>query len=310
MDGTTAAASLRTWLARSGWLPFLLSLLLHGGVMAFLLRPVPAGREAGSGLVLETCVLGPALEVVAVVPVVSPPMREASSATAEEPGPVVPAVFVGPARPSSPPLPGVALDAAGSGREASWPSAGRLAGADSGGTSHGGITFFQIQAQGQAVVYVIDRSSSMGLRGSLERAKRELRASLEQLPAAARFQVIAYHSQAEPLRVGGRTGLLPATPENKQAAAALVESLRAEGASGHQRALERALDLQPDTVFWLTDAGDLKAEQIRALTRRNQGRCAIHTIELLSGARSTIDAPLRTLAAANRGHYRAVHSGP
>src|SRR5207237_252137 len=42
-------------------------------------------------------------------------------------------------------------------------------------------------ATARTVVYVIDRSASMGLAGRLERARREVVASLRQLPPSARF---------------------------------------------------------------------------------------------------------------------------
>src|SRR5205823_2337632 len=116
-----------------------------------------------------------------------------------------------------------------------------------------GISFFQVPARGTAVVYVIDRSASMGLHGTLETAKRELLASLGHLPSTARFQVIFYNRQAEPLRIGGRSDLLPASRENKDAAAALLLSLRAEGGTEHARALQRALALQPDTIFFRSE---------------------------------------------------------
>src|SRR5262249_3744008 len=53
-------------------------------------------------------------------------------------------------------------------------------------------TFFQVSTQAQSVVYVIDRSGSMGNGGRMALARRELLASLDRLPVSARFQIIPY----------------------------------------------------------------------------------------------------------------------
>jgi Ca-activated chloride channel family protein len=146
----------------------------------------------------------------------------------------------------------------------------------------------------------------MGLHGCLEAAKQALLASLDELPSTARFQVIFYNRIAEPLRINGRTDLASASLENKHEVVAFVRNLRAEGSTEHLPALERALHYQPDVIFFLTDADDMKAEQVRLLTLRNQGRSVINAIEL-SGARGTeSDFSLKILANQNRGVYRHV----
>jgi hypothetical protein len=149
---------------------------------------------------------------------------------------------------------------------------------------------------------------SMGLRGALEFARKELLASLASLPETARFQIIAYNRSAEPLRLNGHADLLPASAENRRAAAAAIESLVAEGSTNHVQALTRALALQPDVIFFLTDADDLRPEQVRQLTQYNHGRTVIHAIELHLGRRSRSESTLPLLAQANRGVFRAVES--
>jgi hypothetical protein len=163
-----------------------------------------------------------------------------------------------------------------------------------------------VPARGKTVVYVIDRSMSMGQQGALERAKKELLTSLDLLPPTARFQVIAYNRSAQPLRLGGRAELVSATPGNVRQAATQIEVLPAEGSTEHVAALKRALALQPDVIYFLTDADDLRLEQIRQLTRYNQGRTAIHAIELRLRRRGAGDSALPLLAQANRGIYRVV----
>jgi hypothetical protein len=169
---------------------------------------------------------------------------------------------------------------------------------------------FQLKGSGRSVVYVIDRSASMWEIGALDVAKRELLLSLGQLPEAVRFQVILYNRQAEPLWLAGRTDLAPATSANKQGAAALIEALRAGGATDHLAALRRALALQPEVIFFLTDADDLTPSQIRAVTQQNRGRTAIHAIQLSRRSDgSGDDSPLSRLARDNRGTYRSIWLG-
>src|SRR5262249_4412053 len=127
---------------------------------------------------------------------------------------------------------------------------------------------------------------------------------------AVRFQVIPYNRRAEPLRLGGRTDLVPATPENKRQAARLLESLRAEGSTDHLAALRRALGLQPRINFFITAPDAITAQQVRAVTQQNHGRTTIHAIELSRSAGSSVhEGPLALLARSNRGTYRRVHLG-
>jgi hypothetical protein len=171
-------------------------------------------------------------------------------------------------------------------------------------------TFFQIATQGKAIVYVIDRSASMGLNGGLARAKRELVASLDRLPSTSRFQIIAYNRSAEPLRINGESGLVFATPENRRSVALALEGMEAEGSTEHLPALRRALALGPEVIFFLTDADDLRAEHLRAITSLNHGRTVIHTIELGRASRAKGDVPLDALAQANGGRYQSVPLSP
>src|SRR5205823_205188 len=96
-------------------------------------------------------------------------------------------------------------EAKGSGDEAQLrspaasPAGGPLARGLGHGVSEGPPCFFRTAMRGQSVVYVIDRSLSMGLSGALGAAKREVIRSIETLPDTMRFQVIFYNRRAEPL---------------------------------------------------------------------------------------------------------------
>jgi hypothetical protein len=69
--------------------------------------------------------------------------------------------------------------------------------------------------------------------------------------------------------------------------------------------LQHGLDLQPDVLFFATDADDLTVEQIDKMTRYNVRHCAIHVIEFSEGPEGAA-SPLRLLAAQNGGTYRRV----
>ena len=170
-------------------------------------------------------------------------------------------------------------------------------------------SFFGVPAVGRRFVYVLDRSSSMGLHQALATARRELAASLAQLPASASFQVIEYNSTPAPL-VGqqgvGEGELVPATAANIRLAAAAMESLSASGTTRHLPALQMALALRPDAIFFLTDADDLDETDPARVARLNAGHCVIHTIELTLAHRGWQDKPLQRIARDSGGTYRAV----
>jgi hypothetical protein len=305
------ASSPLSGLTRSCLLALLLSLSLHGlfGLLMFLL-PHRDGRE-GSPAALDLTAPEPEEEMTLTLR--EPPRLSARLVLDDPPAPPV---APDPPAASSVPVheiaPGQAVTAAdptaepGTAGAASPSSSGHVGTGVGTGTGYGATAFFQVAAQGRAIVYVIDRSASMGLNGALAAARRELLASLDRLPADARFQVIVYNRTPEPLRLGGRTGLAFATPENKQQAAALLEGLTAEGSTEHLPALKAALALDPDVIFFLTDADDLQVGQVSAVTTINHGRTAIHAIELNTANRGREDMPLQVLARDNRGLYQAV----
>jgi hypothetical protein len=161
--------------------------------------------------------------------------------------------------------------------------------------------FCGVPAVGTSVVFVIDRSGTMGLNGRLERAKRELIASLSLLPSTARFQVIAYHRQAEAQLPG--TGLVAVSPEAVSEATSAMNRLVPEGGTDHGKALRAALALQPDVICFLTDDDDLTTEQVREITRLNRGRASIHALCFVE---PNGESAMPMLARQNRGVFRVV----
>ena len=127
--------------------------------------------------------------------------------------------------------------------------------------------FCGVPAIGSSVVFVIDRSASMGLEGRLERACTELQASLQRLPPTARFQVIAYHRHP----AGARRQWIAAGDGGIHS----VSNCRGGSAQGRRRhrshkRLRAALAMQPDVICFLTDDDELTPEQVREITRLNR----------------------------------------
>jgi hypothetical protein len=192
------------------------------------------------------------------------------------------------------------------------PAAGSDAPTDSNGGSGDGAgngnepSALQVGRSARSVVYVIDRSMSMGFHGALARARREVLASLHRLGPATRFQVIAYNRLAEPLRINGGYGLLASDENTIRQAAEAVTALRAAGGTDHGLALRRAIAFHPDLIYFLTDADDVSLENVKAVTNLADHRTIIHTVELNGGRKGRMDGPLHKLAADNGGTYRRL----
>jgi hypothetical protein len=207
---------------------------------------------------------------------------------------------------------GVPASAEGSGLPPDQKASGetpttQAAGAGGSGSAAQGL--LRVPGGARSVVYVIDRSGSMGQQGRLTLARRELTDSLQKLSETTRFQVIAFNRRPEALRIAGSIALAPATAENIQQAIADVQALIPEGGTEHFPALKQALVLHPEVIYFLTDADDLRPEDVRTLTQLNGGKTAIHTIELNLANREREDMPMHRLAHANRGRYLAVDAG-
>jgi hypothetical protein len=316
---------------RSAWpvggrLAFLLSLVMHAGLAALLFTL--AGRSQppplpGSPLLDAVTVANEENLPLSIVKEPNPPRKERTrkrlgpvTARPTRAGNLAPAesISVGPQTNSTLPSHEEMHPAMQASGKSGVADRGSSAGQSGGGVPGETTRFFSIPATGQSIVYVLDRSASMGPVGGgpsgLDVARRQLLASLELLPATARFQVITYNLSAETLCIASSTGLVFATLDCKQEAGRQLEMLSAEGQTNHMPALTRALSLRPDVIFFLTDADDLTVEQAAQVTRinalQNAGRTVIHTIELTTAHRGRSEMPLQLLARSNHGTYQAV----
>lgn len=281
--------------------PLLLSLLVHGLLLLVLwIWPTPSHSAGGvvssTRISLETCVLD----------IGSPSLQPARSLPPDLRGPDVGTT-----------MESRLLDPPSASSEATTPVGDPVRPAANGsapsvgggptGDGHGGGGLFPLPATAGSVVYVLDRSMSMGMEDKLDMACRELLAGLRRLPPSARFQIIYYSDFAAPLAINNRIDLLPAESANIQAAARVLQTLTASGKTNHADALRRGLALRPDVLYLITDADDLY-EQIEAATRGNSVT-AIHIVELTRRRTTRTDGPLAQLARANGGTYRRVPVG-
>ncbi len=171
----------------------------------------------------------------------------------------------------------------------------------------GSASLFGIQSPGNKFVYVFDRSGSMGGVGrtALDFAKAELIASLQSLNQTQQFQIVFYNERPLIFNPSGVPGRLAfATDENKRRAIDFIRSVTASGGTQHDAAILLAIRLQPDVIFFLTDAdeprlSDAKLEQIH----RQANGIVIHTIEFGIGPKITTDNFLSRMARQNGGQY-------
>ena len=182
------------------------------------------------------------------------------------------------------------------------------------------------------VVFVLDTSGSMRIAtGAAKSAewpagltrfevmRREARRVVENLPAGARFNLVAYANAAVPWK----PQLVPANEANKRAAIAFIDRLKADGETNSKAALEAAFkDPQVDTIYFLSDGfptvGELNYVSIcNEVARWNAGRnVRVHTIAFLAGDgkpfgivegdKSMPKEFMRKLAEENNGRYRLV----
>jgi hypothetical protein len=194
------------------------------------------------------------------------------------------------------------------------PGAGTGGGGGSGGGSGGGqgrgigpgTEFFGAREHAASFAYVIDCSGSMGQNRAIDLAKRELLASLRQLPPDGRFTVIFYNLQATVFPdSSGVPGMMSATGENKDRVRTRLTQIEAIGGTNHMTALRAAFALKPEAIFFLTDATQLPADQVRILIQE-AGSIRIHSIEFGIGDMPFDGGPIQRLAIVTGGQYRYV----
>jgi hypothetical protein len=166
------------------------------------------------------------------------------------------------------------------------------------------VNVFGTQGVGYKFVYVFDRSLSMegSGRSPLEVAKAELIASLDTLEDTHQFQIVFYNETPKIADPSGRLGF--ATEQNKERARRFIGSITASGRTEHEAALKLAIRMQPDVIFFLTDANEplLNGRQLYQIQQLAAG-IQINAIEFGFGPEQGGDNFLKKLARQNGGQY-------
>lgn len=173
--------------------------------------------------------------------------------------------------------------------------------------------FFGLEATGQRVVYVCDRSASMSEPDGapLAMAKRELIASLEGLGDARQFHLIFYNERQSVFEPpGGRGRPMFADDATLREVRRFIEGTTAAGGTRHAEAVAAALRLAPDVVFLLTDADaphDLSQAEFERLSDR-LGATRVMVVQF-GGTEGRRSPRLARLASTSGGIYRVVEPG-
>ncbi|MFA8016502.1 hypothetical protein [Bremerella cremea] len=164
------------------------------------------------------------------------------------------------------------------------PTAGGMT--QGGAPSKGGLgkegktSVFGAEGQGSKFVYVFDRSASM-YGQPLAAAKQELIKSLHDLDKLHQFAIIFYNENPEVFSPrGDRPQLVFADEQGINLAERFVRGVIASGSTSHVDALALALKMNPDVIFFLTDADQpqLFPADLERIRKLNRG-VSIHAIE-------------------------------
>lgn len=172
---------------------------------------------------------------------------------------------------------------------------------------------FGIDSEGFSFVYVFDRSASMASPANLplNAAKAELRASLNRLDDIHQFQIIFYNDRPtvfNPTGVAGRLSF--ANERNKSMAGRFIDGITADGATNHFDALRMALRLEPDVIYFLTDAEKedaLSDGQLAQIRNSNRSATTIHCIKFGHHDTPSQYEYLAKLAEQNGGQFTYVN---
>ena len=181
------------------------------------------------------------------------------------------------------------------------------AGPGAGGGIGQEVGFGELKGKGKRFVYVLDRSESMRwpndrpIRCALRQAEESIR-SLDPAKGALRFGLVIYNHEAQ---ICGNKRLMEVTPQNKEGLIRFLQTVQADGGTDPLTALEKAIGLKPDVIFFLTDADEeispLVLAKIREL-RLKVGVDQIHVMEF-GNPESKRPASYRRLAEQNNGQY-------
>jgi hypothetical protein len=150
------------------------------------------------------------------------------------------------------------------------------------GAGHGvgdGRQFFGLATEGQSFVYVLDCSLSMNhphdseFKTRFRRLKQEVVNSVTSLRPDQQFFIVFFNHEAIPMPTDR---LVSAAPENLHHFLTWMDQVPARGDTDPTAALQLALRLQPDVLYFLTD-GSFSPAANDIVCQIQQSRTVIHT---------------------------------
>ena len=157
-------------------------------------------------------------------------------------------------------------------------------------------SFFDVRAEGQVFIYVVDCSGSMADQARMARAKAELRRSIARMGFPQRFLVIFYNDEPIPM-----PGYVPKSADghSKDNFLAWLQHIQPEGETDPRAAMSMALNLRPDAVFLLSD-GEFPDGTVEAIARMNKRKIPINCVDMAGGEGA---GQLRKIAEESKGRY-------
>jgi hypothetical protein len=171
------------------------------------------------------------------------------------------------------------------------------------------VKVFGVEGTGNKFVYLFDRSASME-GAPLAAAKQQLIKSLESIDELQQFHIIFFNQRLQAFDLtGGTRRIAFGTDRNKKLAARFIKSVAADGGTARFPALKHALALQPNVIFFLTDADDpMTPKEVAEIARINERITAqICVIEFGANDKPPKHNFLIQLAQENRGQYGYVN---
>jgi hypothetical protein len=152
----------------------------------------------------------------------------------------------------------------------------------------------------RSVVYVVDRSMSM--IDTFNAVREELRRSVNALDRSQKFHVI-FFNDGPPVENPPQR-LVNAVSAYKKQLFEFLDAIEPKGATKPEAAMRRALALEPDVVYLLSDGEDFQWSLLKRLDQWNAARRSrIHTIAYLDDRGREI---LETIAREHNGESRYV----
>jgi hypothetical protein len=171
--------------------------------------------------------------------------------------------------------------------------------ANAAGGSDAKTVFFGIEAQGRRFVYIVDRSGSMA-GAPLRAAKEEVKRSLRSLTHREEFLVLFFSNDM--LAMPGGT-LVLGTEEKVREITQWIDTVSDAGGTSPMAATQRALDLDPDAI-WLLSDGDFGVHEAAAISAKGLfKKVPIHTIAFWN---ESATLKLEGISMATGGTFRFV----